>query len=130
MFHLDLPSEQDPHLGESSEKSVQGPGICVLYCSSEETVEHLFINCCVWRTVVVHVCDLLNLNVFSPSVSLGEMISNWITNLPRYLYLQSLPLHMMWIFWKVRNRAIFEGEKRIVYSLIQQVISSVRALPL
>ena len=72
-------------------------------------------------------CDLLNINAFSPTVSIVEMISNWITNLPRNSYLLSLPLHMMWIFWKARNRTIFEGEKRTVFSLIQQVISTVHA---
>ena len=36
---------------------------------------------------------------------------------------------MMWIFWKVRNRAIFEGKRRNIYSLIQQIISTVQAFP-
>ena len=36
---------------------------------------------------------------------------------------------MMWIIWKARNRCIFYGEKRSVYSIIQQVITTVRDLP-
>ena len=55
-------------------RGFHGPGICALCCSDEETVEHLFINCSVWRTVADHVCDLLNLTAFSPSVLLEEMI--------------------------------------------------------
>ena len=90
-------------------------------------MEHLFVNCCVWRTIAVHVCDLLNIKAFSPAVLIADMIKNWISNLPRNSYLLSLPLHMMWIFWKARNRTIFEGEKRTVFSLIQQVISTVKA---
>ena len=79
--------------------------------------------------VAVHVCDLLNLTAFVPSVSIGEMIIVWNENLPKNSHLHILPFHMMWIFWKARNRAIFEGEKRNIYSLIQQIINTVKALP-
>ena len=99
-------------------KGFHGFAICVLCFSEEETVEHLFINCKIWRMVTDHVCDILNLAAFSPSVSLGEMIRGWIENLPRNSHFSLLPFHMMWIFWKARNRAIFEGEKKNIYSLI------------
>ena len=92
-------------------KGFHGPGICVLCYSKEETVENLFINCKIWRTVIDHVCDLLNLAVFSPSVSLGEMISDWIGNLPRNSHFSSLPFHMMWIFWKFVTGPFSKGKK-------------------
>lgn len=94
-------------------KGIHGPGICVLCDSNEETVEHLFIFCSVWRTVAVHVCDLLNLCTISPAASIEVMINNWIKNLPRNSPLLFLPLHMMWIIWKARNRVIFDGGKKV-----------------
>lgn len=109
-------------------KGIHGPGICVLCDSNEETVEHLFIFCSVWRTVAVHVCDLLNLCTISPAASIEVMINNWIKNLPRNSPLLFLPLHMMWIIWKARNESYLMEEKRSVYFLIQQVISTVRGL--
>ena len=32
----------------------------------------------------------------------------------------------MWIIWKARNQAIFEGKKRNIYSIIQQITYSVQ----
>ena len=58
------------------------------------------------------------------------MIRDWIRLLPRNSIYSLLPFHMMWIFWKVCNRAIFEGKKRNIYSLIQQIITTVWAAPL
>ena len=79
--------------------------------------------------VAIHVCDILNLTAFSPSASIGEMIRIWNEIMPKNLPFLTLPFHMMWIFWKAHNRALFEGGKRNSYSLIKQIISTVKALP-
>ena len=34
---------------------------------------------------------------------------------------------MMWIIWKARNLAVFEGKKRNIYGIIQQIILTVQA---
>ena len=40
-----------------------------------------------------------------------------------------LPFHMMWIIWKVHNQEIFEGKQRNIFSIVQQIITSVQVLP-
>ena len=35
---------------------------------------------------------------------------------------------MMWIIWKVRNLDIFEGKRRNIFSIVQQIITTVQAL--
>ena len=49
-------------------KGIHGPGICILCGTNEESVAHLFIFCSVWKTVAVHVCDLLNCCAITPAV--------------------------------------------------------------
>ena len=76
-------------------RGYHGHGICVLCCKDEETVEHLFNNCRVWRMVAIHVCDILNLTAFAPSASIGEMIKIWNEIMPKNSPFHTLPFHMM-----------------------------------
>ena len=95
-------------------KGKQGPGICVLCKADEETVEHLFTKCSVWKLVAEQICDHLNLHAFSAHFSLVDMLLDWLGKISLSSTLHLLPFHIMWIVWKVRNKVIFEDEKKWV----------------
>ena len=88
-----------------------GPGMCALCCSDGETVDHLFTNYFVWKTVTDHICDQYHLPAIPSKESLATVLRTWTGILPRSSPLCLLPFHMMWIIWKARNQAIFKGKK-------------------
>ena len=98
-----------------------GPGICVLCKSEEETVVHLFNNCIVWQTVLGIICEQFQIPAPSRVDSPTSFVRNWAGNYVNNPTLLSIPFHMLWIIWKARNRAIFEGKKRNVHSIVQQI---------
>ena len=74
------------------------------------------------------VCKHLNLHGFSANISLMDMLLDWLGKISKSSTLFQLPFHMMWILWKVRNKMIFEEEKRTISSIVYQVISAVQHL--
>ena len=103
-----------------------GPGICALCYSDEETVSHLFSKCIVWKTVLGHICDQFQLPCPPLVDSPSSFVRNWADNYLKNPTLRSIPFHMMWIIWKARNLAIFEGKKRNVLSIVHQITYSVQ----
>ena len=109
-------------------KGKQGPSICIMCKEDNETVEHLFINCTVWKLVAEHVCLHFNLHGFISQHSLVDMLLDWLGKISKISSYYQLPFYMMWTLWKVRNKMIFEDEKRNIFSIVYQVISAVQHL--
>ena len=90
-------------------------------------MEHLFSFCLVWKSVAEYIKEHFNLFVCLSGASIEFILKDWHNKIPRSSPLFLLLYNMMWIFWKARNLAVFEGKKRNIYGIIQQILSIVQA---
>ena len=72
------------------------------------------------------ISDFFNIPACTFGVPIADMLKGWYGKFSRSSHLSLLPFNMMWIFWKARNMAIFEGKKRNTHCIIQQIISSIQ----
>ena len=90
-----------------------GPGICPLCWSNEESVDHLFSYCLVWKTVADFIVDYFHIKVCISGIPSADMFNGWVGKIPKSSPLFLLLFNMIWIVWKARNLAVFEGKKGI-----------------
>ena len=107
-------------------RGFSGPGICSLCWSDEEIVDHLFSYCSVWKTMAVFICDFFNIPDCFTGASSADIIKDWVGKFPKSSPLFLLPYNMMWTVWKARNLAVFEGKKRNIHGIIQQILPTVQ----
>ena len=68
-----------------------------------------------------------NLSVSFSGTSIEVIFKDWHDKIPRSSPHFLLLYNMMWIIWKARNLAVFEGKKRNIYGIIQQIFLTVQA---
>ena len=71
--------------------------------------------------------DHFSLTVCIAGVTLDFIFKDWHEKIPRSSPHFLLLFNMMWIIWKARNMAVFEGKKRNIYGIIQQIFLTVQA---
>ena len=90
-------------------------------------MEHLFCFCLVWKSVADFICEYYNLPARFSEVPTVDFFKEWFGKFPKSSPLFLLPFNMMWIVWKACNLAVFEGKKRNIHGIIQQILLTVQA---
>jgi hypothetical protein len=100
----------------------QGNKKCV-FCDSDESIQHLFINChfaqFIWR--LIHCCFGLR----TPIRSINHIFGNWLVGVPsktKYLIITGVAA-ICWAIWISRNDLVFDKTHMITY--LQQVLFKV-----
>eukprot|EP00253_Pinus_taeda_P014530 PITA_14530 len=96
-------------------RGIMGPSRCPNCCRSEETMEHLFIECPVadecWKKMA-----LIGESPWEPQNTIAETIYKWRKNFPwkekRSKLVQrvwnTIPLTLLWRIWLARNGKVFQ----------------------
>ena len=104
-----------------------GPGICPLCWSNEESVEHLFSFCWVWKSAAEFFVDYFHINVSISGISVADIVYGWVDKIPKSSSIFLLLFNLLWMVWKAHNSAVFEGKYRNIQSIIQQTLLSVHS---
>ena len=78
----------------------------------------------VWMSVLDLICDQFQLTIPPRTDTIAIFMENWAATYPRHSALYYIPHHMMWVIWKARNHAIFEGKKKTFLDIFQQIMFS------
>lgn len=80
VFHLVVFQEQSSNLGKSGEEGYVGPGWCVLCCSDNETLSHLFCHYSFFKGVWSEVCRLLNFTAAWVFSNFEDYMMGWFNS--------------------------------------------------
>ena len=72
------------------------------------------------------ISDFFNIPACFLGTPTADILKDWVGKTPKSSPLFLLPFNMMWIVWKARNLAVFEGKKRNIHGIIQQILSTVQ----
>ena len=100
------------------------PGIYALCSKDEDSVQHLFFHCFVWKNVLSILSEQHHITPSFQSDNLCSFLEKWTVSFSKHSAYCYLPFLTMWAIWKARNIFIFEGKKVHVISLIQQIAYS------
>jgi len=76
-----------------------------LFCSENESIVHLFFDCCVATNVWQYISDLLNVNIRKDFESVAAL---WLAN-KKHLITNIVSFAVLWVLWKLRNLLCFQG---------------------
>jgi hypothetical protein len=76
-----------------------------LFCSENETVMHLFYECCVARNLWEIVAEITGL----PLVTDFESMAKWWIRSKKYNQVNVFYAAVLWAVWKLRNKLCFQG---------------------
>ena len=74
-----------------------------LFCGENESITHLFFQCCVAKLVWDAVSDWLNRRVGNDFESVASL---WLSN-KRHMVCNIISSVVMWVLWKLRNSLCF-----------------------
>ena len=97
-------------------KGWSGPGICSLCGAGADCILHIFSFCPVWRDVIYHLSDKYHFIPPQLCDDIPSYIRNWICSFSKYTPVCYIIFFALWIIWKARNKAIFEGKKTLCFS--------------
>ena len=86
-----------------------------LLCSEEESIYHLFFDCCIAKRMWSVVNNLLNWYVGEDLESVARW---WISN-KRYKVQNTICAAVLWSLWKTRNALCFQGKN---WMCVKQVL--------
>ena len=97
---------------------MEGPLRCILYKESEESIEHLFLECKFSKEVWHQAYKDLHFELTFPT-NWDDLFACWkdyyqgsLINKPDFVRAwEALPRYICWKIWTTRNKEIFEGEK-------------------
>lgn len=99
-----------------------GPGCCALCGNGEDCVQHLFSSCFMQKNAIIYLSDVYHFLPPQHSDKLSTFLSTWISRFPKHSLCCYLPFFTIWVVWKERNNAIFEGNNPSLMSITQQVM--------
>jgi hypothetical protein len=99
----------------------QGPGICCLCKSAEETIEHLFVHCVFTKNIWYMLKCHLKFDVDWGGVSLENNLQLWIN---KNKSLKALPSFTCWGIWCYRNSLLFNNKVHPLEILVNKIIFS------
>ena len=99
-----------------------GPGCCALCGNGEDSVQHLFTSCAIWKNLIANLSDLYHFLPPQLFNNLSSFLGIWIASFSKHSVFLYLPFFAIWAIWKERNRLVFEGKKPYFLSLIQQIV--------
>ena len=79
-----------------------------LFCSEQETVGHLFFDCCVAKVLWAH---LYLSDIFQITLGVDyESVARWWVSNKKYKIMNSFATALMWCLWKFQNEMCFQGK--------------------
>ena len=96
--------------------------VSCLFCTEQETVSHLFFDCCVAKVLWIYLSEIFH-------ISLGvnfESVARWWVSNRKYKVMNCFSAALMLCLWKFRNEMCFQGkgwkgEKIILQKLCNMV---------
>jgi len=76
-----------------------------LFCSEQESIRHLFFDCCVAVSVWSLVAEVLGENIGADYESVAKL---WVAN-KKHLVTNVISSAVLWSLWKLRNEICFQG---------------------
>lgn len=76
-----------------------------LFCQEQESVSHLFFDCCVARKVWSEIASSLNIRIGNSFIDIATC---WLCN-KKFLVRNMLSSAIIWSLWKVRNLLCFQN---------------------
>ena len=76
-----------------------------LFCGENETIMHLFFQCCVVRNVWDFISLWLNRSMGNDFISVASL---WISN-KKFMVCNIVSSAVLWVIWKLRNALCFQG---------------------
>jgi hypothetical protein len=76
-----------------------------LFCGENETILHLFFQCCVVRNVWEFISLWLNKSMGDDFISVASL---WISN-KKFMVCNIVSSAVLWVIWKLRNALCFQG---------------------
>ena len=98
-----------------------GPGICALCGLGEDSVQHLFYSCYVWKSVFECLSEQYHLQPLYKSDNLISFLGTWIVRYSRHSECCYLPFLVICVIWKERNHCIFEGKNPSTLGIFHQI---------
>ena len=80
-----------------------------LFFSEQETICHLFFNCCVAKVLWAHLPDIVDIFHINPGTDYESVARWWVSN-KKNKVMNSFSAALMWCFWKLRNEMCFQGK--------------------
>lgn len=104
-------------------RGIQGPSICCMCRSAEETIPHLFIECPIAKACWNLLSEPISSEVLPPKIQ--TLHKRWDKRLyqpkgntiMRRLW-SSIPSNLCWQIWKARNKCIFNNEKPKISGIV------------
>ena len=60
------------------------PSICALCCADEDSVQHLFCSCAVWKNVLFLLSDQYHFSLSFQSDNLCSFLEKWIVSISKH----------------------------------------------
>ena len=73
-----------------------GPGICALCCADEDSTQHLFSTCYVWKSILNQLSGRYHFVPPSQNDNLCIYLGNWLDRFTKYSVCSYLPFYVMW----------------------------------
>lgn len=99
-----------------------GPSVCLLCLNSEETVQHLFVECPIAQELWFLICRSLKLNQNWQLRSLEDNLKQWLLGNPNSA---SVPFFVTWGLQLFRNSILFEGNRQSLVEVGKKVLSAI-----
>jgi hypothetical protein len=75
-----------------------------LFCKEDESIHHVFFECCVAQLMWAHMADIADV-LITDFASLGKF---WVIG-NKYADLNVFTVAVIWTLWKTRNNLCFQG---------------------
>jgi hypothetical protein len=98
--------------------------ISCLFCAEEESVRHLFFDCCGATLMWKHLSDILNIQI---GIDFESVARWWLSN-KRNSILNMCSAALIWCIWKLRNDVFSRKELEGRESTAEQVVADVGVL--
>ena len=89
-----------------------------MFCTDEESIQHLFFDCIVAKNVWRVVSGFFNTPLGSDYTSVARF---WIAN-KKHAVLNSVCASVLWSLWKIRNNMVFNGHPWIDIKQVWRMI--------
>jgi len=98
--------------------------ISCLFCAEEESVHHLFFDCCGATLMWKHLSDILNIQIGIDF----EYVARWWLSNKRNSILNMCSAALLWCIWKLRNHMCFQGrswkDERVLLNKLSRTLES------
>jgi hypothetical protein len=97
--------------------------VCCVFCSENESIDHLFFQCIVAKQIWKFITSVFNIQVGHDYISVARF---WVAN-KKHPALNSICAATLWCIWKFRNDMIFNGQTWLnLHQILRMILLSVR----